>query len=326
MKAFIQNKGGCKAHAAGLAIAACLIGMLSIKARTLPVWAAAPDLWLNFANTSIGNLHEAILYKGMVVASQPNLYARAKGRVKLQSGQSLKLSLNFDGTKPELLECLKDMPSGAIVSIDCGNLENFGDLALARVSRCKGLLELYLLNTSVSDKGLPSLASMSDLKKIQLAETDVSAAGLEDITKLKSLTNLNLRMTNLKNSDLHPLCKMKTLKILNLSDANIDKQAIDTISQMTNLEELCLSGNGKLTDKDIAKLKTLKNLINLDLKNTSITPLSIATFKSFPKLQVLSVSFNKTAESKLRSQMPKIKLSVENERSQFAPELFGPLH
>lgn len=324
MKAFIQNRGRCQARALGLAIVTWLTGLISTL--SLPGLASPSCVWLDFGNTSIGNLHQAIMYKGMVVATQPDLYARAKGRVKLPSGRSLKLSLNYEGTKPELLGCLKDLPAGTIVTIDCGNLENFGDLALERVSQCKGLLELYLLNTSVSDKGLPSLAAMSQLKKLQLAETDVSAAGLQDIAKMKSLTNLNLRLTNLKNSDLRPLSKMNSLKILNLSDTNLDKQAIDTISQMTNLEELCLSGNGKLKDQDIARLKTLKNLTNLDLKNTGITPLSIATFKSFPKLQVLSVSFNKIAVNKLQSQLPKIKLSVENERSQFAPELFGPLH
>lgn len=323
-----------------------LIQLLNVRIRTARIFLAAMilvgticgavstpysqarpnSIQLQFPDKSIGLLH---VIKGIDTSAgphlEPTIYAKAKGAVTVPAGTHFKLHLNYDGCNPEALRCLATFPADVIYNLDAGNLESFGDGALAKVCETKGLRDLTLMNTQVTDAGLKNLSKLDRLIKLQLSETEITAASIPLLVNNPNLAGIGMRLTNLRGADFAPFARAKALVSLNVAASNIDSRAIPSICKLQNLRDLCLAGNGKINDADVKKLTVLKKLESLNLKDTGITGASILTFKAFSKLKVLEVSYPPEFVKRLEREMPKVEVISANSRP-YPKELFRPLH
>ena len=79
------------------------------------------------------------------------------------------------------------------------------DATLARVSQRKGLKQLYLTGTNVTDAGLVQLLALDDLEELDLAETSITDVGLKTLGGLKSLQRLGVKGTKVTNDGIQNL-------------------------------------------------------------------------------------------------------------------------
>jgi hypothetical protein len=97
-------------------------------------------------------------------------------------------------------------------------LHDIDNSALVRLAHLTGLQELYLSNTSVSDKGLRLLSNMRGLKRISIYHTNISDTGLLYLAKISGLKWLTCSGTSITKEGLKlfrqalPGCKAVSFK------------------------------------------------------------------------------------------------------------------
>ena len=77
------------------------------------------------------------------------------------------------------------------------NNSGISDRALETVGRFRGLEELHLSNTRVTDAGLAHLAALKDLKILSLANSGISDAALPHLKRFDKLEFLDVRGTRM---------------------------------------------------------------------------------------------------------------------------------
>ena len=177
-----------------------------------------------------------------------------------------------------------------------------------------GLIAALLLNLAGFLLGTSAHARSNE---VQLQFPDKCIGLLHLVREVNSGTGISVESTI--------FARATGLASLNVAATNIDTCAKSSLCKLQNLTELQLAGNGKINDADVKKLGVLKNLKSLDLKDTGITPASIATFKTFPKLKILAVSYPPQAVKLLQRELPKVSITSTNSRP-YPKELFSPLH
>lgn len=251
-------------------------------------------------------------------------FAEAQGTLQIPRQTKLKLILNENACKKGALLGFSEFPVGVIYGVDAGNLESFDDDALAQVCRLRGLRELSLLNTEITDAGLPLIRKQSSLEKLQLGETAITAKAIDTLRTLKSLVVLNLHFTNMRGADFVALKDLTKLRTLNVSNCQMDSDCLSKLAKIASLEALAICGNGAITDNSIVQLKALIHLKVLNIRDTSTTPACIAILKTL-KLTSLEVSFPAKAVAQLKKSMPGVNI-MSSGNPVLSPDLFAPLH
>lgn len=179
----------------------------------------------------------------------------------------------------------------AVAELNAHRLHRVGlkgavDAALGPLAGLETLEALSLRSPRVTDEGLQSLGERPDL-----AELDLGGAGVRDgaglaglrglrrlslarcplrppaarvIGRLTGLQSLTLSHTGLDGDSLAPLAALVELRTLRL--AGLRPSGLGFLAGLTALEELDLSGEGALTDEELAPLAGLRALRRLTLR------------------------------------------------------------
>ncbi len=115
---------------------------------------------------------------------------------------------------------------------------------------------------------------------------------MSELAKLKRFPNLksaSFGSTNLNDSGLNLICKNLYIENLNLQDTQISNSGIIFLSQLKELSYLRLKENYQLDNDCIAYINNLKNLIDLQIHETSINQNGFKNL-NLPKLKNLIVN------------------------------------
>jgi len=188
---------------------------------------------------------------------------------------------------------------------------------------------------SATDRVLQYLPHFHDLLSLDVSASDLTDAGLESLRRciklkyinanccltvrgscLRSLASLpNLTSLDLSGCPVDPACfrylpQMPKLRFLAIDKTTAKQEEIKQIGQCHSLAVLRLSGCRELNDQSISFLSTLKNLDQLDIRQSQV---SVAGLK---KLSVLKLSrlglpkpyYSQNELADLRKSFPKTEL------------------
>ena len=136
------------------------------------------------------------------------------------------------------------------------------DEGLLSLGARPGLVELDLGGAGVREGA--GLAGLTGLRRLSLARCPLSPQAARALGGLGALQSLTLSHTGLGGDDLAPLVGLTQLKILRL--AGLRPSSLGFLAGLSALEELDLSGEGALTDLDLASLVGLGALRRLSLR------------------------------------------------------------
>jgi internalin A len=162
----------------------------------------------------------------------------------------------------------------------------------ASLRQLKGLQQLRLLNTRISDAGLEAIAKAlprliylsihggsisgsglahlrrcQQLTQLQISGCPLTDAGIASISELQQLQSLQLEAGTTMTADgLRPIAALPNLTDLTLSGLNFADEATAPLAQLTSLNQLNLQSlKGPFTDRALPPLRSLKSLRQLDL-------------------------------------------------------------
>jgi len=190
---------------------------------------------------------------------------------------------------------------------------------LVHLRGAKGLTELKLDQTGVTDAGLVGLKDWDHLRSLTLPQ-HVTDAGLLHLAKLTKLERINLTsLTGVNGPGLAGLKNATALTELDLTNSAVTDAGLEGIKDWGHLRVLKLpkgttdAGLAHLTglkaltvlqawdaegitDTGLARLKGLGNLENLDLGGTRISDAGLQTIEGLGKLRYLGVGRTRVTE------------------------------
>jgi serine/threonine protein kinase len=204
------------------------------------------------------------------------------------------------------------VPTGAIVELANVPAEKAANMEFLDKLQPKDVQYITLSNKGLTDKGLERINRLKGLEDISLDDTEVTDAGLEQLD-LPLLGGLNLRDTAVTDKSIPNLAsKLFRLKWFSLHQDHITDQGAATIFKMMRVTSLDLTATAitdaclkdlnqpklknlqlaetKITDAGVYNLANCKSLKLLTLNNTKITDQSVKTLVSIKSLKELNVS------------------------------------
>lgn len=129
---------------------------------------------------------------------------------------------------------------------------------------------------------------------VVMKATGLTTDGLRAISRIPSLKSLTLGNQKLNSTiskrGLEYLTKAPQLRELGVARCDIDDEKLAVICKMPNLFRLDLGGNKKITDHSIDMMsQKLKELVVLNIQDTSVTGKGLAHLNRFKKLGYLSL-------------------------------------
>jgi len=148
------------------------------------------------------------------------------------------------------------------------------------------MLGIQLDNTSTRDADLPLLAQARGLRELSLAGTQITDQGAEALAALTRLTHLNLARTQVGNATLAALARLTELRELNLDKTQVTDPGLARLASLKNLERLYLSDT-QVTDVGIERLRELAALKRVTLHGTGLTEAGHAALAAaLPELEI----------------------------------------
>jgi hypothetical protein len=209
------------------------------------------------------------------------------------------------------LAVVKRLPSlrGLVV----GRITDFG---MDQLAEMKTLRNLYIAGDYLTDKGLENLKGLTGLEQLSISArrlTDDCLINLADLPNLRELT-INGKITGAG------LAHLKKLPLRNLTVGDeLTNEGLAAVGELVGLEQLTLSG-GTITNKGLAHLRTLRELVVLDLSQTNLVPAGIGldALRALPNLVELRVGqVPKASVPGLMEALPKVAITTD------ADELLG---
>jgi hypothetical protein len=163
---------------------------------------------------------------------------------------------------------------GHVVAVDHGGWVNhagtFSDADMVPVGHLTGLVELWLLASSVTNAGLAHLNKLTHLENVHLYGSEVSDAGLIHLRGLSRLKKLCLAQSRVTDAGLVHLEGLTNLRELDLSSTRVSDAGLVHLRGLANLQTLKLSST-RVTDAELEHLKGLSRLRSLDLEDAPCT-------------------------------------------------------
>ena len=171
------------------------------------------------------------------------------------------------------METLLRLPPGSIQYLNLGEAREVSDAAMEGVGRMKGLWDLSLFRTQVTDEGLRHLKKLPYLRQLNLLDTRVTPDCLfEVLPMLPGLADLGLRGGAVDDKSLFALrgcAKLERLFCL-YEEGTVTDVGLDHLSELSGLRCLWLSGR-QITDHSVPLLARQEGLEDVFLMSTSIT-------------------------------------------------------
>lgn len=142
---------------------------------------------------------------------------------------------------------------------------------------------LRLWGTQVTDNNLVAVAELSSLEQLVMVEAvNVSDEGVANLRTLKRLEWLVVTKSQMSDVSLQVLSELPNLKVLNLKASLLSDEGISYFSKHKELRMLHVHGRddkpSDITDKGIAQLCNVPNLVFIGAKNTLVTESGASDF------------------------------------------------
>jgi Leucine-rich repeat (LRR) protein len=198
----------------------------------------------------------------------------------------------------------------------------FSDNGAAALAKFTQLEKLNLSKTQITDKTLAVLKNLKKLKSLDLSETKVTEAGVKQLEVLDELTELNLAGSPAQNyrrpkkvqpalpldklPPADPMAMIQRLKPeikhqdgdeskpivgLNFTDGKLTDLDLAHLRTLKGLKELDLAENEDITDAGLSYIAGMTDLEFLDLSDTEITGAGLASLKGMKKLKQLVLPY-----------------------------------
>jgi hypothetical protein len=232
-------------------------------------------------------------------------------------------------------KCLNELCATGIDSLKVSYMgmdetdDELCDRALQYLPHFRDLQSLDVDRSNVSDAGLSKIRSLTRLKAISAFTTAVKGSCFKDFRYLPELTSLTFDYCPLDQTNLVYLASLPHLKLLSLGKTGIDDTSLKVLSACPSLTRLKICANPKITDRGLKYLLAMKNLNDLDLRETSVTISGLEQLKPLP-LKSLTLDGKFVAASqkaRLKQLFPHATINIyEHKPSAETQILFGRLH
>ncbi len=243
--------------------------------------AAKKTRQVQFPKQSLGRLYE--LKPGIdwirVKSAYGQFFGTAANLVTVP--QSARLLLELDANIGEQPRILESLDANALFSLRLRNLEPDAYLVPA-ISRLTGLHRLDVIDCTVTDKTVATLAHLNQLERLSLSSCGLNGDCMRDLVRLNKLKYLNISSNMLNSKSTSYISKIPTLVCLDVARTRLTDDALLSLSKLTNLTFLNINSNPALTSKGFLALRSLKKLDSLYAQNTSIKASDIVALKGLP--------------------------------------------
>ena len=186
---------------------------------------------------------------------------------------------------------------------------------LWKLQALRNLVELDLSQTNITNSGLQVLKQFPELRRLNLSGTEVTGAGLDTLADLRNLESLDLRHDKIDGISLQQLRGHRHLNELRMSVSDVTDDVLSTLREVGLLESLDtdwrdreigfdderqsldqnargrrLNLNGsKVTDAGLAELKSLTELVTLELNHSQVAGPGLKFLAGHWQLQTVDI-------------------------------------
>jgi serine/threonine protein kinase len=157
---------------------------------------------------------------------------------------------------------------------------------------------LDLQNNNITGPGLKYLSKLKNISILRLDHNYIQDGFLQPILDLPKLASLDLSFNkNLTGSDFHLFGGKHNLIELNLENSGISDQGLEELTKFGPVFGINLA-HTKVTSKGMSALGSIKNLHSLDLSDTLVDKVGLATLcKENPSIWTLYLAGNKIGDN-----------------------------
>ncbi len=219
----------------------------------------------------------------------------ARGFVSIPAGALLSIEPGAAlMTEPELFS---GFGATELDGIWLGSPYDWNDKHIALISRLTGLRTLSLNHANVTDSCIADLNKLTRLRHLRAEFTCFTGQGLCRLKRLPELEALAYSGPGCV-PFLRKMANSKSVKELKLKSCDLVDDDMKILSTIPNLTTLDLSRNPGLTDRGISCLEGLKNIRELYIDDTSVSPGCIKTLKHL-SLRTLKIGSNNWTREQL---------------------------
>ena len=182
--------------------------------------------------------------------------------------------------------------AGNVTSVDASGVGSFGDTDIDPLTKLKGLRDVNLSGTQVSNDGLVKLQGVKQLRKLELQTcANISDDGMQHLAALPKLEQVLLLYNSgsITNGALQQLAKIKSLRLLDVRGCvQISDEGVAHLATLPNLVALKLKTSG-VTDKGVAHLARLSKLRSLHLESCRVSGDALQHLSGMKELEELNL-------------------------------------
>jgi len=279
--------------------------------------------YLNFPERSVGFV-QAYTFSPDSFEFGASRIANACGRVAVPPDAECGLVVNYDGAQD--LTFLNKLAPGALVVLQCNNFEISDEQFLA-INHLEKMKVLELSSTDIGNRGFEHLKTCSSLVELVMNSCLITGPALASLKDLTTLKRLVIDHNDLDDASLASLKGLKNLMAVRLQACKIGDAGLAHLKGCERLTHVDIGLNKNITDKCLPTLLSFKNLIHLDLTDTSVTMVGFRQLSKLPKLTHFGFAFSSVSEqqlAELRRLMPHCQIT--NSRAGKVPlDVFEPI-
>lgn len=173
---------------------------------------------------------------------------------------------------------LADLPNLEWLELGCKEVTDSGLLHLGSLTKLRHL-ELGRPMTKVTGAAFRQLPWARNLKYLNIRNFSESMID-HIVATMPELSDLYIVSCPLGDADLEKLSALPSLKSLNISGTKVSDQGLAYLPRMKLLEDLVLYGCSGITDEGLQHLLSMKQLKNIWLQRTRVTPAGSEALKA----------------------------------------------
>ena len=242
-------------------------------------------------------------------------FSELSGRVAVAPNTILGVTIRDSLSDP--IPVFARIPANLVQSITLTGLANFDERTVKSILRFKNLKRLQLDRAELDDKGLGMLAALPNLESIVASHTQIKGTTLPSLCILKKLSRLDIGSNELKGESLTALTCLKHLDNLSIGRCHLRNPHLSFLTELPQLTHLELSDNNLLSDPCLKYISRLKNLTNIKIDGTHISPKATLLLKGAP-LRFLKVSpnfYSPSEKAMVQKAFPRVKVKVNDKQS-----------
>jgi hypothetical protein len=198
------------------------------------------------------------------------------------------LNLGRTGLDDDSLKCVEGLSSLRHLDISDTRVTDNGFVHLTGLSSLEELNVSRLRITGAGMEALGNKGARAPLRSIVAVRTEFGRLGFVFLKEFDQLEVLEVQSGMVTDSSLDGLRGCDQIRSLTLSENMLTDVGVATLSKLKNLEVLRLKGMRPVSDASVERLRTLKNLTEIDLNGTSCSGASVQVLKkASPECRVL---------------------------------------